>query len=195
MAFTPANVAAPAHNHILDNDDVAYYTDASGNLVPMVIAVVPNSSNVLTSIQSGATMLTTDLQVNPASTIDGLSRPPFFTSAGGQKVPVLALCGFDAAKNLLPPVLSTASVTLGNFATGGSIGLAPATVDNASTIFVAQTTASQTITLPSPTETAIIRRVIVGNTGSVAVTLLGQSVAAGAALEALWSGSAWMYVA
>jgi hypothetical protein len=80
-------------------------------------------------------------------------------------------------------------------ATGGAIGAADATVDIASVFLIDQTTASQTLSLPSPTAASLLKEVTVANVGSASFTLLSQTVAAGAALKALWNGSAWMYVA
>lgn len=194
MAFNPTEVANPALNLILNEDDKAFYTDASGNVVPIMVAVVPTASNTLNSFQGAGVISSSNLEVHPASAIDKMSRPPFFVSTGGQKVPVMALVGFDGAGNL-QPLSSAQATTLGNFATGGSIGTAATTVDIANFVFVAQTTAAQTLTLPSPTDATLVRTLYVGNTGSASFSLLGQTVAAGAALLALWSGSAWLYVA
>lgn len=80
---------------------------------------------------------------------------------------------------------------LGNFATGGAIGTAATTVDLYTAIQVAQTTAGQTVTLPSPTDATAGRWILFTNTGSQAVTLLGASIAAGASTSAIWNGAAW----
>jgi hypothetical protein len=80
---------------------------------------------------------------------------------------------------------------VGNLAGGGSIGTAGATVDIAETITCNQTTAAQTLTIPNPTDNAIGHRFEVINIGSTSFTMLGAVVAAGGALRALWSGTAW----
>ena len=103
MAFNPSEVANPAHNIILDDDDVAYYTDALGNKVPAAVAVVPTASNTLTAFQGAGTVSAAHVEVHPASTIEEKSRPPFFVTAGGQKLPMIALMSFDAGNNLVPP--------------------------------------------------------------------------------------------
>lgn len=197
MAFDPTKVSSPVHNIVLDQDDVAYYTDTLGNKIPCAVAVIPDQSNNLHSLNGAGVLVAADLETHSNSGIEEMSRQPFFKSAGGQKIPMLALLGFDASKNLLPPSMQSSmiSVSVLNLATGGAVGTAAATVDVADLILVAQTTAAQTLTIPSPTQSSLIRKVIVGNSGSASFTLLGQTVAAGAALGAVWNGSAWMYVA
>lgn len=81
---------------------------------------------------------------------------------------------------------------VGNFASGGSVGLAPATVDANAVLTVAQTTASQTLTLPAPTAAASVRKLLVANIGSASFTMYGSAIAAGATHSYLWNGSAWM---
>lgn len=83
------------------------------------------------------------------------------------------------------------NVSLTNFATGGSIGTAPQVVDDIEYVLINQTAASQTLTLPSPSVPSLIRKIYISNTGSTSFTLLDVSVAAGATLSALWTGSAW----
>lgn len=85
------------------------------------------------------------------------------------------------------------SVAVGNLAAGGSIGTAATTVDIADVITCNQTTAAQTLTLPTPTDNSLAHIVEVINIGTVAFTMLGASVAAGGALRAAWSPSlaAW----
>lgn len=83
------------------------------------------------------------------------------------------------------------AVALGNFATGGSVGTAAATVDIASTLTINQTTAGQTLTLPSPTQAAAGRVLYVTNIGSASFTMLGRSLGTSETLSAFWSGTAW----
>lgn len=77
---------------------------------------------------------------------------------------------------------------------GGAIGTAAATVDVATSFDVSQTTAAQTLTLPSPTTATSGRLVLVSNTGSVSFTMLGATVASGGSLLAKWTGAAWSKV-
>lgn len=81
--------------------------------------------------------------------------------------------------------------TVGNIGGGGAIGTAANTVDQFRGANVAQTTAGQTLTIPSPTTATANQRFVVCNTGSQSFTMLGATVAAGAALTAIWNGSAW----
>lgn len=101
------------------------------------------------------------------------------------------------AQNLEPRTNTAGGVNLGNAvsitnkASGGAIGTAAATVDVGSIFLVNQTTASQTLTIPSPTITTEYKLIVVANVGSQAFTMLGASVAAAGCLIALWNGSAW----
>jgi hypothetical protein len=83
------------------------------------------------------------------------------------------------------------TLALGNFAAGGSIGTAPNTVDVYPAINIAQTTAAQTLTLPSPTLATAGTYVFINNTGSASFTMLGATVAATQSLIAMWNGAAW----
>lgn len=101
------------------------------------------------------------------------------------------------AKNLESRTNTAGGVNLGsavsitNKASGGSIGSAASTVDVGSIFLVNQTTASQTLTIPSPTITTEYKMIVVANVGSQAFTMLGASVATTGCLIAVWNGSAW----
>jgi hypothetical protein len=85
------------------------------------------------------------------------------------------------------------SLAVANLASGGSVGIAPLTVDQYGSFLIDQTTASQTISLPSPSNPAIVRTAYLVNSGSVSFnTVSGTSVAAGKAQGQLWNGSAWV---
>jgi hypothetical protein len=259
MAFDPTRVVNPPHDPILDQDDVAYYTDASGNVIPAAVAVVPTAGNALVAFQGAGTLAAAQVEVHHPSTITEASRPPFFVTAGGQKLPMIALMSFDGSNNLVAPsgggggppsgaaggdlsgtypnptvatvgtstaanihtaeaaanaatalatvstivkrdaqgsaainVVDLGSFAHGDYATGGSIGTAATTVDVASVALITQTTAGQTLTLPSPTTAGFIRTFITANVGTASFTLLGQTVTANGYLGALWTGSAWI---
>ena len=82
---------------------------------------------------------------------------------------------------------------ISNLASGGSIGSAPNTVDQAGLFLINQTTASQVISFPNPSNVAIQRQATMVNVGSQPFTTAGGvTVAAGAAHNQLWNGSAWV---
>ena len=76
--------------------------------------------------------------------------------------------------------------------TGGDIGTAATTVDIYTGFNLTQTTAGQTITLPTPTSNTYAGRLIyLSNTGSVPFTFLSSSVLTGTTTQAMWNGTAW----
>jgi len=87
-----------------------------------------------------------------------------------------------------------ASVDVSDRASGGVIGTASTTVDIATNFNVNQTTASQTLTIPSPTNTTTTKGKIitVNNVGTANFTLAGITVPAGSYGSAfVWTGSGW----
>jgi hypothetical protein len=85
-----------------------------------------------------------------------------------------------------------------DFATGGSLsGTTPTRNVNVCTSFtVNQTTASQTITVPSPTVTTAGRVIYVSNTGSTPFTLSAVTSITlnnGVTATLIWNGTAWTY--
>ncbi len=88
--------------------------------------------------------------------------------------------------------LNTA-LALTDLATGGSIGSASSTVDTYTAITVDQTTASQTLTVPSPTDTTAGRVVYISNIGSASFTLLGSPIGANVTATLVWNGTAWTF--
>jgi Chaperone of endosialidase len=89
---------------------------------------------------------------------------------------------------------SYASVDITDKATGGAIGAAAATVDIATNFNVDQTTASQTLTIPSPTNTTTTKGKIVtlNNVGTANFTMGTVTVPAGSYGSAfVWTGTAW----
>ena len=87
-----------------------------------------------------------------------------------------------------------AAMTITNLAAGGPIGTAAATVDVKTTFNINQTTASQTISLPSPTDTTAGRIVYMNNVGTVGFTMLSQRVEAGQSRSAIWNGTVWVWI-
>lgn len=88
------------------------------------------------------------------------------------------------------------AVDITNKASGGSVGTAAATVDVAGVIRVNQTTASQTLTLPTPTAPTKDHRITVINVGSAAFTMYGRTVSANGSADFMWnstySSPAWV---
>jgi hypothetical protein len=86
-----------------------------------------------------------------------------------------------------------------DFASGGSIGSAATTVDIYTAISIAQTTAGQTLTLPTPTASTTYGRVIyISNIGTASFTLAGSIILPGTTAALTWSntngGASWQYV-
>jgi hypothetical protein len=86
----------------------------------------------------------------------------------------------------------TATLVIANLATGGSIGTAATTVDIASTFNINQTTASQVITLPTPTDATAGDRLVVNNIGTASFTIAGLLVPANSTANFSWTGTAWI---
>lgn len=80
-------------------------------------------------------------------------------------------------------------VTVTNKASGGSIGTAPVTVDVAGVIEVNQTTASQILTMASPTVTTIDHRNTVINVGSASFVMYGKTIEPNGSQDFLWNSS------
>lgn len=116
--------------------------------------------------------------------------------SGTQGSTSVALVGGASAANVAAAsafaIVQKAIVPIADLASGGDIGSAAATVDVGSVFNCTQTTAAQTLTLPSPTVAGNARVVYLYNSGSQAFTFLGNVIATGAAAGALWNGSAWV---
>ena len=99
----------------------------------------------------------------------------------------MSLTGFSQLVN--KPV---SLVDLENFRTGGVIGTAANTVDIATLITINQTTASQTLSLPSPTNETPGMVISVVNIGTENFTMATRIVAVGDPISLFWwDGSAW----
>ncbi len=93
-----------------------------------------------------------------------------------------------------------ASKAVANDSDGGSLGGTPGTpltaaqsVDIYTSFTVNQTTANQTITLPSPTTTTAGRIIYIANIGSASFGLLGSTLNNGSTATLLWNGTAWTF--
>jgi hypothetical protein len=108
------------------------------------------------------------------------------TVAAGKSLTIATGSTFTNASSTL-----NTAIAISNVAGGGNIGTAAATVDVATTFSVNQTTASQTLTLPSPTVTTAGRIVYVSNVGSTSFSMYSKTVATGTTEAFIWNGSAW----
>lgn len=100
----------------------------------------------------------------------------------------MSLTGFSQLMHPKQPSM----VSISNKASGGSIGTAAATVDIATLIVVNQTTASQTLTLPSPTDTTPGMVVGVTNVGTESFDIGLKTVAGNGTIVLFWwDGGAW----
>jgi hypothetical protein len=97
----------------------------------------------------------------------------------------------EATTNNAAGVNIGAAIAITNKASGGAIGTAAATVDIGSIFNVNQTTASQTLTIPSPTITTEYKVITVNNVGTQAFTVLSTSIATATGMILQWNGSAW----
>lgn len=87
------------------------------------------------------------------------------------------------------------SLNIADLPTGGSIGVAGATVDIYEKFNIAQTTSGQNITLPDPTISSDKKLVYVENTGTVDFTILGIVLSTSYFIPAIWNGTSWIPVA
>lgn len=112
-----------------------------------------------------------------------------FEAASGTDVQFIPGTG-NKILNSGPTVDHTIAIT--DLAGGGPIGLATDTVDQCSSFTLNQTTAGQTVTLPSPTDATAGRRADLLNIGTTPITLYGKTVTNGFGASLRWNGSAWM---
>lgn len=87
--------------------------------------------------------------------------------------------------------LKKASLQIANLPTGGSIGTAATTVDRFSVFIINQTTAGQTITIPSPTDTSLSDVQEIVNVGTAMFILNGKQVNPGTTVQNVWTGTAY----
>ena len=82
--------------------------------------------------------------------------------------------------------------TITNKPTGGNIETAANSVDIGSTFSINQTTAGQTLTIPSPTVTTAGRIIKISNIGTVSFKIANIVLAPSKFADFLWTGSAWI---
>lgn len=82
--------------------------------------------------------------------------------------------------------------TIADLATGGAVTLPNSTrAEQYRVIAINQTTASQTITLPAPTDTSVRFSLDILNVGTASFTMYGVAISAGGATTMHWNGTAW----
>lgn len=168
-----------------------------------------NDTALLFSTSSGATLVerwrinaTGELQGNGNSTIRANAGNLTLGTVTSGNVVVDGAGDFSVldAMNISGTQLTVNSSTvfaptaIANDVNGGNIGAsAAATVDVDTALILTQTTAGQTMTLFSPTNTAAGRIVYVTNSPSSTTTfsLYGVTLAIGATQGYIWNGSAW----
>jgi Collagen triple helix repeat (20 copies) len=171
----------------ITGSNIAASTIANSNLVNSTIALNLGSTGTDVNVSGSPASLGGALTLNlpdASATARGLVTTGTQTFAGNK-----TLTGSTTANSL-----TLTSQAIANLAAGGSIGTAATTVDIAGTFNLTQTTADQTVTLPSPTATAAGKIIYVNNTGTVGFTMLGLRVEAGQSRQAIWNGTAWMWV-
>ena len=181
-----------------------YYIQANGTLGTTVTSYYYGTATSSTSLlssganSSGATVNVNESAASKVQSASGKTSVYTEFSQGDESVRVYAngSSSFyadghtDSSLNIDRGLIYT-TVAIGNLASGGAIGTAAATVDMGTAFAITQTTAGQTITLPSPTNVKAGRIAYLINTGSASFTAYGSTVAAGASVVAVWNGNAW----
>ena len=91
-------------------------------------------------------------------------------------------------------VVPSTGLVLGNYPSGGSIGIAANTVDKSAKININQTTPGQTLSIPNPTNLTAEKNIRIRNIGLVAFTITAYgSVLPGTFIQVDWTGSSYSY--
>lgn len=184
-----------------------YYVQANGTLGTTVTqyyyGLATSSSSLLTAggsgnVGGGGTVTVNESSASKIASASGKTSVYTEFSPADESVRVYAngSSSFyadghtDSSLNIDRGLIYT-TLAIGNLASGGAIGSAAATVDMGTAFTVAQSTAGQTLTLPSPTNVKAGRIAYLINTGSASFTAYGSTVAAGASVVVVWNGSAW----
>ncbi|MDL2342273.1 MAG: hypothetical protein QFB87_04320, partial [Patescibacteria group bacterium] len=122
------------------------------------------------------------------TTLTVVSNPSFsgLVSANGG-LSVATATSFTNAGSTL-----NTAIAISDKAAGGAIGTAAATVDASTTFNVNQTTAAQTLSLPSPTTTTAGRIVYVNNVGTSSFSMGGLTINTAQSQGFEWNGTAWV---
>ena len=208
-AGSTLNLAADAHAHTINiGTGAAAQTIGVGSSDAATVVTVTGGAQVLTMGLNNVTLtwagggagigaaapggfgLALDTPVAGAVTIGATTATS--VNIGNATAGFLATLNGPVARNTIP---------IANLAGGGAIGTAAATVNISDYFTVNQTTAAQTLTIPSPTGAAAVegRVIYVKNIGTASFTMLGKVVAASAAnsqslLIAAWdnTGARWV---
>ncbi len=151
-------------------------------------ALTIGRSGVTTTVQGSAsfTGAGTALAVTNNATIGGTLQVTGITTAAG------GLTVGNGTNFINQGSTLNSAITITDKPTGGAIGTAAATVDAYTTFNVNQTTASQALTLPSPTTTTAGRIVYINNVGSTSFTMYGTTIGTSGSNAFIWNGSAWI---
>lgn len=158
----------------------------TGTVLKATNSGVLNTGTALMVTNLGAAT-STSFRVND-ETGDTDATPFIITSNGNVGIGIAA--PFATLTNAGSTAFGTLALT--NFAANAPIGTAAATVDIYTAININQTTASITLTLPSPTTATAGRIIKISNVGSAAFTVGGVTVGATQATEFFWNGTAWV---
>lgn len=82
-------------------------------------------------------------------------------------------------------------IQLSDFPAGGAIGTATNTIDKCTSFEIAQTTANQVLTLPTPSDISNTTEVVISNTGTAAFTIYGLKVSPGQSTSIYYSDTVW----
>lgn len=92
---------------------------------------------------------------------------------------------------MLTPKQLGKTAAIADMPTGGAITVT-GTIEQYRALVLSQSTASQTVTLPTPSDATVVYGLDVANTGSTSVTVSGASIAADTTARFLWDGAAWL---
>lgn len=175
-----SHYVAGQYSQVTGRQEPSRYRLASGAEIPLIaLSTIDQSTHALKPLALPASLLTL------AGDVTGPASASVVSLVGGASAASVA----SAASYV---TAAKAIVAVADKPSGGSVGSAASTVDVAFVLNATQTTAAQTLTLPSPTVSSAAKLLYVVNSGSASFTLLGATVAAGAAKGALWNGSSWI---
>jgi len=112
-------IKSPSQSPSLDQTGPAILVDEAGNRIPLMALVMP-------TILGETALAANKLVAGKVSQVTGLEQPPTLVNSDGNKVPVYALMGVDAAtgkpKALVMPAAAVAASVSGKFASAEQTG-------------------------------------------------------------------------